>query len=418
MVNQFLREPGMPSVRTDTLATAAENTGSMAAELLLAGQRHDREGHIDEAICAYQSGLDAAMAAGADRIGVDLLFELHSRLGNACMAGRRFSSAAAQYECALRLKPMHVACWCNLGDALLQSGRAMDAIALYSEALKLDPAHWTSRANLAQALMATKQYPAAKTLLTKLAQERPQDGQLRHLLGKTSFELNDMEEALRHFADARALDPGNADSLYWIGGVRQRIGDIDAAQAAYAQAAQIQPPLGRRAATSPADFRLLALFAPFAGNMPVEYLLKDAAYDTETLALFDGREPDAASGDVQLVVNLISDADQARTMLPPAVSLVEKLGKPVINDPGRIRHTARDAAARLLAGIPGCRIPAILRVQAGADISVPALDRLLPFSFPVLARPAGTHGGGDFEKIASRGELAVFSATAPTATIT
>ena len=64
------------------------------------------------------------------------------------------------------------------------------------------------------------------------------------------------------------------------------MGDVEAAQAAYAAAAQIQPLIRRPAAKSPADFRVLALYAPFAGNTPTEYLFKDAAYDTDTLALF------------------------------------------------------------------------------------------------------------------------------------
>jgi tetratricopeptide (TPR) repeat protein/glutathione synthase/RimK-type ligase-like ATP-grasp enzyme len=392
----------------------AENAGALVVQQLLAGQHYHDEGHIDQAIAAFQNGLQAATAAGVDQIAADILAELHARLGDACMVSRRFGSAAAQYKSALRLEPTLVACWCNLGNAQLQAGNAKDAIGRYLEALKLFPAHWTLRTGLARALMAEKQYIGAKALLMQLTGERPQDGELRHLLGKTCFRLNDFEAAHRHFEAALAVNPRNADSHYWIGGVWQRTGNIDAAQAAYAQGAKIRPVIRREAVKSPADFRLLALFAPYAGNTPCEYLFKDAAYDTDTLALFDGSELDAASrGDVQLVVNLISDADQARAVLPAAARLVEKLGKPVINDPGRIRHTTRDAVARLLPGISGCRIPRLLRLDAGADVSAAALAKLLPFSFPVLARPAGTHGGDDFEKIASLSDLANFLGSRP-----
>jgi tetratricopeptide (TPR) repeat protein len=397
------------SINAPVIASPAEDAPSLVAQQLQVGQRHYEGGHIDQAIAAYQGGLEVATAAGVGQIAVDVLVELHASLGNAYMVGRRFGSAAAQYKSALRLKPTLVACWCNLANAQLQTGHAKDAIALYLEALKLNPAHWPSRTNLVQALMATKQYIVANALLLELAEERPQDGQIRHQLGKTSYELNDMEKALRHFDEALAINPRDADSIYWIGGIRQKLGEIDAARAAYAQAAQIQPVIRQAAVKSPADFRLLALFAPFAGNTPVEYLFKDAPYDTDTLALFDRGEPDTASlGEVQLVVNLISDADQGMAVLPRAARLVEKLGKPVINDPAKIEHTTRDAVAKLLPGIPGCRIPGILRLDAGADVSATALAEALSFSFPVLARPAGTHGGDDFEKIASVGELASF----------
>jgi tetratricopeptide (TPR) repeat protein len=404
-------------VSIDALAvtgSSAENAVLLIDQQLLVGQQYYDEGRIDQAIAALQNGLEAAKATGVDRISTDIIAEMHSRLGDAYMAGRRFASAAAHYKSVLRLEPALVDCWCNLGNAQTRTGHAEDAIACYQEALKLDPAHWTSRSNLALALVATKQYVRAKALLTKLVDERPQDGFLRHQLGRTCFELKDDAAARQHFEEALAINPRDADSLYWIAGIRQRMGHFDAARAEYERAAQIQPLISHKVAKSPASFRLLALFAPFAGNTPTEYLFRDAAYDTEPLALFDGGEADAASlGDVELVINLISDADQARQVLPAAARLVEWLGKPVINDPGKIQRTARDAVASLLPGISGCRIPKILRLEAGADVSAAALARRLPFSCPVLARPAGTHGGGDFEKFTSLSDLAGFIGSRP-----
>ena len=392
--------------------SSIEDTRLRVSRQLALGQQHYAAGGIAQAIAAYQCGLDAAVT-GTD-VPADTIAELHAKLGNAYMVGGHLESASEQYKSALRLKPSLTACWCNLGNAQLQSGKADAAITLYLEALKHNPAHWPSRTNLAQALMAARQYLMAKVLLTELAEERPQDGQLFHQLGKACFELGETKEALDHLQEAVRLDPRDADSLYWIGAIRQRFGDADAARAAYAQAAQIQPLIRRRAVKSPADFRVLALYAPFAGNTPAEYLFKDAPYDTDTLALFAGSEADvAALGDVGLVVNLISDADQAEAVLPLAAQLVETLGKPVVNDPCKIQRTTRDVVARLLPGIPGCRIPQIVRLGAGADVSAAALTARIPFSFPVLARPAGTHGGDDFEKIESVGELSRFLASRP-----
>jgi tetratricopeptide (TPR) repeat protein len=327
------------------------------------------------------------------------------------MVRGHLDAAAGNYRAALRLSPHLAPCWCNLGNVQLQTGQPQDAIALYLQALQLNPAHWPSRTNLAQALMATGQYIIAKALLQELAEERPLDGQVQHQLGKVCFELDETDAASGHFQQAIAVNPNDADSLYWIGAIRQKLGDIDAAKTAYAKAAQIQPLIRRRAVKSPPDFRVLALYAPFAGNTPAEYLFKNAAYDADTLSILGADSPDtAALGDVQVIVNLISDADQADAVLPSAARLVEMLAKPVINDPARIRRTTRDAVAALLPGIAGCRIPRIVRLQAGADVSVAALDELLPFSCPVLARPAGTHGGDDFEKIASLAELSAFLA--------
>ena len=210
------------------------------------------------------------------------------------------------------------------------------------------------------------------------------------------------------FRRAVILNPGDAESIYWIGSVRQALGEIEAAEAAYAQAASIQPLVSRPAAKFPADFRVLALFAPFAGNTPHGYLFKDPPYDTDTLALFGSSQFDVEllKQDVQVVVNLISDADQAAAVLPLAADLAARLGKPVVNDPRKIALTTRDAVAARLEGIPGCTVPKVLRQKVGADLAVADLRAVLASSSTVLVRPAGTHGGDDFETIEDAAELA------------
>jgi len=391
-------------------ATTSPDTETQLIRQMQLGEQHYSKGQIDQAIFAYQCGLDAGTASSIE-IASDLLADLHAKLGVAYLADRRFGAATEAYKSALRLKPTLIGCWCNLGNAQLEIGNVSSAIEIYLEALKLNPAHWASRVNLAEALMRAKQYLMAKTLLLECVRERPQDGKLRHQLGKACFELNEDKEALQHFQAALTIDPGDSESLYWIGGIRQRMDDIDGAQAAYAQAATIHPLIQRKASSSSADFRLLALYAPLAGNVPVEYLFKNATYDIDILPLIEGHEVDVTAFEgVQLVVNLVSDADQADAILSLATNLVERLNKPVINHPKEIRHTTRDAIARLLTGIPNCCVPKILRLKAGTENSADALAALLPFSWPVLARPAGTHGGDDFEKIASLPELTDFMA--------
>jgi tetratricopeptide (TPR) repeat protein len=402
MVNRSLPKSNavIPSV-----PASADVDVSHAAQALHTGQGHYAAGQIDEAIAAFRGGLDVA---GGD---VATTSELHAKLGNAYMVCGRLDLAAESYTSALKLSPHLAACWCNLATIHLKTGQAQQAIALYIEALKINPQHFASRSNLAEALMATRQLALARALLAELAEARPQDGQIRQRLGRACFELNDTQSALAHFEMAVVLNPADAESLYWIGGIKQQLGELEAAQAAYARAARLQPLIRRAAAKSPADFRVLALYAPFGGNTPAEYLFKDAAYDTDTLALFGADEVDvAALGEVQLVVNLISDADQAEAELPEAARLVDRLGKAVVNDPRKIGRTTRDAVAALLPGIRGCRIPKIVRLAAGSDVSVASLSASVPFACPVLARPAGTHGGDDFEKIEDLDALSGFLA--------
>jgi Flp pilus assembly protein TadD/glutathione synthase/RimK-type ligase-like ATP-grasp enzyme len=409
MVNRSLpREPPVTTSNAATPFSPDPMVPPIVVEQLALGQELQSQGRLDEAIAAFKSGL-VAIGDGANQVVMVTKAALHARLGNAYMARGDLALAGASYTAALRIAPNMIGCWCNLANVQMQSGHAQDAIPLYLQAIKLDPSHWTARTNLAQALMATGQMVVAKAVLNELAEERPDDAPVQHQLGKASFELNEVDAALEHFNKAVALNPRDAESLYWIGGIRQQQGDAAAAQAAYAAAAQIQPLIRKRAIKSPADFRVLALYAPFGGNTPTEYLFKDVSYDTDTLALFDSGKPDmSALGPFDLVVNLISDADQSEAVLPLAASLAAQLGKPVINDPGRISHTTRDAITELLSEIPGCRTPNILRLPGDKDVSAIVLEAELLFSFPLLVRPAGTHGGDDFEKCADAAALAEF----------
>jgi tetratricopeptide (TPR) repeat protein len=276
--------------------------------------------------------------------------------------------------------------------------------------LTLNPRHWAARANMVQALMAGKQYLIAKGILVELKGERPHDAGIHHLLGKTLFELNEIEPAIASFQEAIALNPKDSESINWIGALKQSLGDQEGAQAAYAESARIQPLIRRPAAKQPAEFRVLALYAPFGGNTPTEYLFQDAFFDNDTLALFAAREYDTAlfGQNIQLVINLVSDADQTEALLPLAADLVDRFGLPVVNHPRKVQQTTRDAVARLLQGIPGCRVPQALRLKAGADCSEAALEAMLPFSSTVLVRPVGTHGGDDFEKVEDVATLSAF----------
>ncbi len=400
-----------------TRLSDAEIPDPDAARQLKVGLEYYTTGRIDEAIEAYQRGLASVESEPAGAISVETVSGLHSNLGNACMVRGDLGFAAENYKAALRLAPHLTSCWCNLGNVHLKTGKPQEAIAFYVQALTVNPGHWPSRTNLVQALTATRQYLLAKALLEELIGERPQDVQIHHLLGKIHFELDELEAALEWFGKAAILNPNDADAIYWIGGIKQKLGETDAAEAAYAQAALIQPLISRPAAKFPADFRVLALYAPFAGNLPTEYLFGDSAYDTDTLALFASREYDVESlkQNVQVVVNLISDADQADALLPRAVDLTGRLGKPTVNDPRKIQKTTRDAVAALMEGIPGCRIPKVLRQKAGTDLSVATLRAALSFSPTILVRPVGTHGGDDFEKIEGPDDLNAVLAPRPDA---
>ena len=405
----------MPTAAFATALRDAQFVDSLARRHLRLGLEYYGAGRTEEAIDTFRLGVAAAENATPGAESVETISELHAKLGDASMLRGDFELARTSYQTALRMTPHLTDCWCGFGNLQLKAGNYQEAIALFLQALRLNSCHWAARTSLVQALMATQQYIVAKAVLLELAGERPQDGEIRHRLGKTCFELNEPEVAIECFREAVALNPRDADSINWIGALKQTMGDIEGARAAYAEAARIRPLIRRPAARSPAEFRVLALYAPFGGNTPTEYLLQDAFYDTDTLALLTAREYDGElfSETFQLIVNLISDADQTEALLPVAADLADRLGAPIVNHPRQIQRTTRDAVACLLQGIPGCRIPKALRHKAGSESSPAALQAAFPFSSPVLARPVGTHGGDDFEKTEDPEALAAFLSQRP-----
>jgi tetratricopeptide (TPR) repeat protein len=387
------------------LALPAAGTPSVA-DMLRTGRDHYRRGELRPAIAVFQAGLALAATASID-IVADGVADLHAALANAFMLCDDIGSAAENYKAALRIAPHLVACWCNLGIVHQRSGMVQDAISLYLEALRRNPGHRPSRTNLVQALTATRQFAIAKTLLLELTEETPDDADLRSQLGKVCFELGETGEAVAQFEQAVALAPGQAENFYWVGAIRQARGEEEAAEAAYAHAAQVHPILRRQATQSPPAFRALALFAPFVGNTPVEFLFRDCAYQTSILSLLPGSQPDIAllAREAEIVVNLVSDADQGAEVLPLAMAIARSLGKPVVNDPAKIRSTTRDATALALADVDGCRVPRTVRIAAGEG-----LPDGLELAFPLLARQAGMHGGDVFEKLEDLAALVAFLA--------
>jgi len=393
---------------TASLASAIATSvlsDSRAAQQLRLGLEHQAAGRIDDAIAAYQHGLEAGSESGA--ASAKEMTDIYFRLGNSWMIRGELEMAVASYKAALRILPNLTSCWSNLGNVYLRMDRAQDAIAVYLHAISLDPAHWPARTNLAEALIATRQYVIAKALLLELIAERPRDSQIRNRLGKVHFNLGEADRAIECFEQAMALDPADADSSYWIGSIKQTVGELEAAETAYAHAAKLQPLIRRPACKSPAEFRVLAFYAPFGGNTPTEYLFESASYDVNTLPVMadNAYDVERLRSEGEVIVNLLSDADQGNAELSIAAELMDGLARPVVNHPRKVQRTTREAVAGLLEGIAGCRIPKILRFAAGCEAAVEALRSEVARTLPVLVRPAGTHGGDDFEKIESAADL-------------
>ena len=211
---------------------------------------------------------------------------------------------------------------------------------------------------------------------------------------------------------AVALRPDDPETHTELGNALQAQGAGERALSCFRRACALRPLVTWPAARQPARFSVLLIQAPGVANTPPEFLFAHASYDCHFLAVMAGGEPDIAllrrHGDI--IVNLISDTDQGGEALTAAADIIERLGRPTINHPYRIRGTGRDGVAKLLAGIPQCRVPRAMRTTRDSLEAADALAHLARdgFALPLLVRVAGTHGGEAFEKIETAADLPTF----------
>lgn len=382
------------------------------------------------------------------------LAELHRNLGNALLAQDDLAGAVASYEEARRLGVITAACLARLAGAYAalddvaraeacyreaeaalaglgpdQSSDAVAALAALSNLLRekrqpalavevgrrlvaLAPDSADAHHRLAVALRDNGDSRAAMIAFKACLDRDPNHVAALHDLGVLAAQSGLVDTAIALLERAIAVRPDDASPHVELGNVLQHRGDTQRALACFRRAGELRPFTTWRARARPPAFSALVVTSPGAGNVPPHFLLGDAAFDCHFFALLPDVAPDLdalrAHGDI--AINLICDVDQGRHSLAAAADLLDRLGKPVVNHPGRILATGRDAVAQRLSGLAGCRVPATIRC-AREDLAAPdAVDRLgrLGIALPLLLRVAGAHGGDALEKIDRGDSIAAF----------
>ena len=337
--------------------------------------------------------------------------EAHWMIGAIRHAQGRFDDAETAYRAALALKSNLPGALFNLA-ALLYREREnpAEAAALLERLTAQAPNHAEAHCALGNARRSLKRIEPAIAAYRRYAELAPQAALAHHLLGQSLSEAGKKEEAIAPLARAAALAAGEEAALAEVdlGNVLLDLGREEEGQRHFRAALALAPVLTRKAGKRAPDFVALFVFAPGAYNTPYEYLIDRADFDAHVLLLLPGYGYDvhALAARAQVAMNLVSDPERDKAMLPEAAALLDRLGLPVINHPARIRPTDRAAIAALLKNIPGCRVPRVERAS-GAALLEPGF-RAPPT--PFLARLAGRHGGEEFELIERAEALAPFAA--------
>jgi tetratricopeptide (TPR) repeat protein len=298
----------------------------------------------------------------------------------------------------------------SLASSYQQEGRLDLAENHYRNAMGIEPDHWDACFGLGQVLIRQDRFDEAIGWLSQLVNRSGDHAAVHRQLGLAEACTGRRQRALDHFKHALEHEPDDPATLHIVANFQQSLGLNTEADATYRRAVKLKPLITVPAVISPPDFRVLFVFGPSAGNTPIEYLIEQASFESNIVTLLQDMDYDVdrLRAYANVVVNLISDVDRGHAFLAPAQALVERIGGPVVNHPKTIAGTSRDSVARLLATLPGCRVPQTRLYQAAELRDLLACASPALPAFPFLVRPAGTHGGDDFEKMENPAQLQAF----------
>jgi hypothetical protein len=93
------------------------------------------------------------------------------------------------------------------------------------------------------------------------------------------------------------------------------------------------------------------------------------------------------------VLNLISDADHSPATLEALRLLLRGYSGRVINRPEAVLRTSRDEVANTVSGIPGLKVPRVLRISGGDPQAAVAALAGAGLVYPLIVRRTATHRG-------------------------
>ncbi|CAM2154024.1 Tetratricopeptide repeat protein [Pararobbsia alpina] len=298
-----------------------------------------------------------------------------------------------------------------LFDAALlhhRSGRLEAAEAMYRMIVEASSSHVPACVHLARLLMRRGGFDEAIRWLRWAVAEAPHQVDTYRHLGLAYASSRQLDDALDAFSKVLEHEPDDVGTLQIVANLQQALGHAEAARATFLRTHALQPLLPIAASRQPPEFRALLLFAPGAGNTPIDFLIEGAPFESLVLNVLPDvdHDCDRLRDAADVVVNLVADVDLGHGLLSDAARLAERIGHPVVNEPDRVALTDRETVARRLLGIEGCVVPHVRRhseatlerhAQGAGSVSMP---------YPLLVRPAGSHGGVDFHKVRDGQHLA------------
>jgi tetratricopeptide (TPR) repeat protein len=370
---------------------------------MIAADRSDGEA---EALLLRHLGLEPDNGASLHRLG-----RLRARQGDDEAAEALLRQAAVALP---RLAPIHN----DLGACLHRLGRTAEALEALDRAVAIDPTYAVAHANRGMILAALHMHEAAAdaqfTALRVLDPDAAEDrAVIVNSLARAARKANRLAQAEAALREELAAGRQDADTVEQLALIFEWSGRPEQALALRNALARLT---GLTRTGQGASATVLVLAGVGGGLVPTRYLVDPAVFTILSLTLLSADQPDAPLGAVEseaptcadVVFSALADVDHDGGQFDAATAFCVKLGKPVINPPASIAATGRANAPALFAGVPDVIVPAVryATFEEVADLAITA---------PILARPAGDHGGDNLILLRNETDKATFMASRPPA---
>jgi tetratricopeptide (TPR) repeat protein len=202
------------------------------ASLMGMGWSHLRQGQSAQALDAFSEAARIRAAGGADPL---------AGMGAATLSLGRVDEARALLAKALAAEPGNAMALNTLGHLELSQGNPAKALEHFRAALNTRPDYVDSRMTAAEILFERADYDAAAAEYFRLATQERRSVAAWNGLGWARLRLDQYNDALQAFSEARRLNPSLPAAAYGLGITLAKQGRADKASQSLAEAIFLNP---------------------------------------------------------------------------------------------------------------------------------------------------------------------------------
>jgi hypothetical protein len=281
-------------------------------------------------------------------------------------------------------------------------GWTQPAVQAYLAVLQHDSRHLGTLTNLGLMVLHRGDPAAARAFFTQALTHHPL-ATLTHVnLGQALFEQGEIASAEAQYAAALSREPDFCSAHHGLATLYESMGDRLRADQHWERAFANLPAWSVPYIGTTTPVRVLVVISGRGGDVVTHRLLDDRIMET-TMLYADAFRNGMPLAPHDVVFNGIGDPDSGEAPLGRARDIVDASSAPVINHPDCVRGTGRAGMRERFAGIAGVVVPRIERIRRDSITADELITR--GWTFPLLVRAPGYHGGQQFEAVNDPADL-------------